>query len=175
MSIDRPTAIATIAVAAMLLGTGTAYATGGTFQLGTTAKSVSSATDSSRVSTAARRAPVKRIGTATSAGFLDDGGTPSDPTDDVIFAVATCPARSQATGGGARDFTDGVPFVSVPIGSRQWFVISTADPATNNPTDLRAYARCYNPRANVPNTSSRTTARNLPASVRQMARKAATR
>jgi hypothetical protein len=175
MSIERPTAIATIAVAALLVGTGTAYATGGTFQLGTTAKSASSASDTAQVSGSARRVPVKRLGTATSAGVVDDNGTPADPTDDVILAVATCPLRSQATGGGARDFTDGVPFVSVPIGARQWLVVTTADPATNNAADLRAYARCYNPRANVPNTSSRTTARKLPASARQMARKAATR
>ena len=175
MSIERPTAIATIAVAALLVGTGTAYATGGTFQLGTTATSASSASHTARVSDSARRVPVRRLGTATSGGVVDDNGTPADPADDLIFAVATCPPRSQATGGGARDLTDGVTYYSVPIGARQWLVVTDADPATNNAADLRAYARCYNPRANVPNTSSRTTPRELPASVRQMARKAATR
>ncbi len=131
MPINKPTAIATFAAAALLLGTGTAYATGGTFQLGASAKSVGSASGLTQADSAGR-APVKRIGTATSAGFVDNNGTPADATDDLIVAVATCPARSQATGGGARDLTDGVLFYSVPIGARQWLVITDADPATNN-------------------------------------------
>ena len=172
MSKDRSTLIASGAIAVIVLGAGTAYATSGTLQLGSNAASVSSAAGTTRAADSAR-VPVRRIGTATSGGFVDDNGTP-DTSDDVIASVATCPLRSQATGGGGRDFTvDGVLYFSVPIGARQWVVLSTADPTTADPADVRAYARCYNPNANVANVNARTTARQIPESVREMARKAA--
>jgi hypothetical protein len=115
-------------------------------------------------------ARVVTVGTVIATGLVDDGDTPSDPSDDAIVAVATCPPGSQVMGGGAGDFTGaGVPYFSGPVDSRQWAVFSSADPHGGDyATDLTAYARCWNPRGNVGTVQQRTTPRRVSPGVRTM-------
>jgi hypothetical protein len=121
-------------------------------------------------------ARVVRVGTVTGTGIVDDNGSIT-PTDDVIIAVAECPAGSQVLGGGVEDLTDdGVTYISIPDtsgGTDAWVAITDADPATNDAEDLIAFARCWNPRATVGNIGLRTTKRMISPSVEKVARKVA--
>jgi len=123
-------------------------------------------------------ARVVQVGTVTAAGFVDDNGTTGDTSDDAIVAVAECPDGSQVMGGGADDLTDGITYVNSPDstgGTDAWVAVTDADPATNDATDLTAYARCWNPTASVSDSSQRTTARMISPSMRQMAHKVVAR
>ena len=97
-----------------------------------------------------RLARVTTVGSISATGFVDDGGT-LDPADDAVIAVAVCPAGSQVVGGGGGDFTDdGTLYYSAPDGGRAWLVVSsTAGLNATNAANVEAYARCWNPRANV--------------------------
>ena len=68
-----------------------------------------------------------------------------------MIAVAVCPAGSQVVGGGGGDFTDdGILYYSAPDGDDAWLVVSsTAGLNANNAANVEAYARCWNPRADV--------------------------
>ena len=175
----RPTTLFTGAFTALLLAAGAvcAAAGGAVIVQASHQATVKQATALSATAAAARKKrkkPAPRIGTAVGHGFIDDNGTPANPSDDFLAAATVCPARSQVTGGGASDFTpDGVPVVSQPLGRRAWVAISTADPATANPADLEVYARCLNPRANVPNVTA--SLRQLPPSAARLAHRAARR
>lgn len=175
------------AVVALVLGTGTAYATnGGVFRLGKpnsatatttltnthgTALSLSSAAGqpplrvnrSTKVPSlnadqldgvdSVKFARVTTVGSIAGGGFVDDGGTPQTD-DDAVVAVAVCPPGSQVVGGGGADFTnDGTLFYSEPDTSSDgdaWVVVSsTADVTAANAANVEAYARCWNPRADV--------------------------
>jgi len=96
-------------------------------------------------------ARVTRVGSASDTGFVDDGGTPADTSDDAVIAVAVCPTGSQVVGGGGADFTDdGVMFYSEPDGTDAWLVVSsTAALNDTNAANLEAFARCWSPRSNV--------------------------
>ena len=125
-----------------------------------------------------RLARVVQVGTVTSPGFVFDPGTPGDDSDDVLVAVAECPAGSQVMGGGGDDFTaDGVLASTSPDTGAglpdAWLVISTADPATADTEDVVAYARCWNPTASVGDSTQRTTNRKISAPTTQLARKVA--
>jgi hypothetical protein len=86
-------------------------------------------------------------GYVTAAGsWVDLDG---DGANDVIMAVAQCPAGSMLTGGGRSDFTStGVVLDSRPIGSGSWAITAVADP-TEVGSDIEAYAVCYNPKGRV--------------------------
>jgi len=96
-------------------------------------------------------ARVTSVGSMGGSGYVDDGGTPADATDDAVVAVAVCPAGSQVVGGGGGDFTtDGVMMYSAPDGTDAWMVVSsTATLDDTNAAKVEAYARCWNPRGNV--------------------------
>ncbi len=96
-------------------------------------------------------ARVTTVGSVYGDGYVDDGGTPGDTSDDVVAAVAVCPAGSQVVGGGGADYTnDGTLFYSAPDGGDAWFVVSsTATANAASAADVEAYARCWNPRSNV--------------------------
>ncbi len=117
-------------------------------------------------------ARVVRIGTsiATGTAFDFDG----DGTADAVVAVAVCPAGSQVTGGGAfDDTTDGLAIYSGPADDDAWIVLSNAsDLSADNASRLEAYARCWNPRANVTDTFS-ATSRKVSPSTRRLLVKAA--
>jgi hypothetical protein len=95
-------------------------------------------------------ARVTKVGSVFDTGFVDDGGT-ADPSDDAVIAVAVCPAGSQVVGGGGGDFTDdGSLYYSAPEGNDAWLVVSSTEGLTAaNADNVEAYARCWNPRANV--------------------------
>jgi hypothetical protein len=95
-------------------------------------------------------ARVTTVGSIFGTGFVDDGGT-ADPADDVVIAVAVCPAGSQVVGGGGSDLTDdGILFYSAPDEGDAWLVVSsTAGLDATNAAKVEAYARCWNPRADV--------------------------
>lgn len=98
-------------------------------------------------STKFARADVGQTNSIYDTGFpldVDDDGF-----NDLLVAVVECPAGTRMTGGGAEDFTDGTTFVNAPLDKTSWWVVSTADPDTTDPTDLAAYALCYNPRGAV--------------------------
>jgi hypothetical protein len=108
------------------------------------------------------------LGTATAAGFVDDNGT-ADTSDDLVVALAVCPANSQVMGGGADDLTDdGVVLVSHPDGQDAWLAISSATPSQENADAFTAYARCWNPLANVADTNARTAPRALSPSAKRL-------
>lgn len=96
-------------------------------------------------------ARVTKVGSISDTGFVDDGGTPADTSDDAVVAVAVCPTGSQVVGGGGADFTDdGIMFYSEPDGDDAWVVVSSTAGLTDaNAANVEAYARCWNPRANV--------------------------
>lgn len=72
-----------------------------------------------------------------------------DGANDVIMAIAQCPAGSMLTGGGRADFTStGVLVDSRPIGAGGWVATVFADP-TELGSDIEAYAVCYNPKGRV--------------------------
>jgi hypothetical protein len=78
--------------------------------------------------------------------FVDVDG---DGVLETLIAVATCPAGTKLTGGGEDNITSGFTFMNSPSGGNGWLVASTADPALDLVTDLRASAVCYNPRGGV--------------------------
>ena len=90
-----------------------------------------------------------------SSGFALDLN--DDGTADTIVALAACPSGSRLTGGGGDDYTaSGTIFVNSPVDKSSWIVISTADVSTENPSDVVAYAVCYNPRGAVSGGNFRT-------------------
>lgn len=95
-------------------------------------------------------ARVTSIGSVSRSAFIDGNGTPTTD-DDVVVAIAQCPTGSQVVGGGGADFTeDGTLFYNAPNGPMGWVVISTtSDTSEPNAENVEAYARCWNPRANV--------------------------
>ena len=97
-----------------------------------------------------RFARVTTVGSTFGTGFVDDNETP-DPADDAVIAVAVCPAGSQVVGGGGSDFTDdGTLYYSAPDAGDAWLVVSsTAGLNATNAANVEAYARCWNPRADV--------------------------
>jgi len=111
-------------------------------------------------------ARVTKVGSVSDTGFVDDGGTAADTSDDAVVAVAVCPAGSQVVGGGGADFTDdGVMFYSEPDGNDAWVVVSsTAGLTEANAADVEAYARCWNPRANVASDTGATEGQAQPQS-----------
>lgn len=121
-------------------------------------------------------ARVTTVGSIAGPGFVDDGGT-SDPADDAVIAVAVCPAGSQVVGGGGSDLTDdGVLFYSAPDAGDAWLVISsTAGLNATNAANVKAYARCWSPRADVGSNMRMTRAQHTvsPAGRRAIARAAA--
>ena len=99
-------------------------------------------------------ARVTTVGSVSGTGFVDDNQN-DDPSDDAVIALAVCPTGSQVVGGGGADFTnDGVMVYSEPDGEDAWLVVSsTATLNDTNAADVEAYARCWNPRADVLSTS----------------------
>ena len=106
-------------------------------------------------------ARVTTVGSVFGTGFVDDGGT-ADPSDDAVIAVAVCPAGSQVVGGGGGDFTDdGDLYYSAPDEGDAWLVVSsTAGLNDTNAANVEAYARCWNPRADVPSNMRATQAKH---------------
>ena len=97
-----------------------------------------------------RFARVTTVGSTFGTGFVDDNETP-DPADDAVIAFAVCPPSSQVVGGGGSDFTDdGTLYYSAPDAGDAWLVVSsTAGLNATNAANVEAYARCWNPRADV--------------------------
>jgi hypothetical protein len=95
-------------------------------------------------------ARVTTVGSVSGTGFVDDNETP-DPADDAVIAFAVCPPGSQVVGGGGGDFTDdGTLYYSAPDAGDAWLVVSTtAGLDATNAANVEAYARCWNPRADV--------------------------
>jgi hypothetical protein len=90
------------------------------------------------------------VGSIYGTGFVSPGEDEVDPADDVVVAVAVCPAGSQVVGGGGSDFTtDGYMLYSAPDGTDAWVVMSDATVNEDNAAAVEAYARCWNPRGNV--------------------------
>lgn len=77
-----------------------------------------------------------------------------DGSMDAAVAVATCPAGSQLTGGGALVLGSGRTVVSAPTGAAAWGVAVLVNPAVDQPGDVLAYAVCWNPRGTLPGASS---------------------
>ena len=180
------------AVVALVLGTGTAYATnGGVFRLGKPNSATATTTLTNSRGTALQLnskpgqpslrvnrstkvpslnsdlldgidsksfALAKKVGTISDTGFVDDNGTPDNTNDDAVVAVAVCPTGSHVVGGGGADFTDdGIMFYSEPDGNDAWVVVSSTAGLTDaNASNVEAYARCWNPRADVPSDTSAT-------------------
>jgi hypothetical protein len=122
-------------------------------------------------------ARVVRVGTVTGTGIVDDNGSIT-PTDDRIIAVAECPAGSQVMAGGVEDLTGGSTYISIPDtrGPRDaWVAVTDANPVTSRADDLIAWARCWNPRADVGDIGVRTTARMISPPIEQLARRVAVR
>jgi hypothetical protein len=88
----------------------------------------------------------------------DDDGTANE-ADGVIVSWADCPAGTKLTGGGNENYSSGYPFAEFADGAT-WVVFTDIDPdaVDNDPTDLTAYAQCYNPRGAVPVTAAAATA-----------------
>jgi len=125
--------------------------------------------------------------TAGSTGFVVADGVfvdldnPPDGVPDALFADATCPTGTRLTGGGVDNLTsDGFTPLNGPSGGNVWTAASLADPTVDQPTDLQAYAVCYNPRgavagANPTLSRAKTSAHNTrvseiaPADVRRLA------
>jgi hypothetical protein len=108
------------------------------------------------------------VGTATATGEVYDNGT-TDTSDDFIAALAVCPGTSQVMGGGADDMTDdGVLLASSPDLDDAWFAVSSATPTQDNAANFTAYARCWNPIANVTDTNARQGARALSPSAKRL-------
>lgn len=89
--------------------------------------------------------------TATGVGMgdADNNGSPEE-----ISAVATCPAGTVRTGGGALDQTPagGVTWANAPSGAASWIVnLTTSNNPVDiaNPLDVKATILCYNPRGPV--------------------------
>ncbi len=192
MNISRKTTFAAGAVMALVLGSGTAYAsTAGIFHLGATNRSHTMSvlknsngpalmlrskekTPPFRVNRAIKvpRLNADRLdgrhassfaltagafGTvlATGVGMVDadNNGVP-----EQISAVATCPAGTRLTGGGASDFTEaGVTWFSAPVPGSSWQVAVTTDNIAGTELDVSAFAICYNPRGAVPSARVATT------------------
>jgi hypothetical protein len=195
LSIRPGSAFVAGAVAALVLGTGTAYAAnGGVFRLGRSNSATATTRLTNTHGTALQLnskagqpslrvnrdtkvpslnsdlldgidsggfARVTRMGSIFGTGFIDDGGTP-DPSDDAVIAVAECPAGSQVVGGGGGDFTDdGILYYSAPDAGDAWLVVSsTAGLNATNAANVEAYARCWNPRADVADYKARTPAQH---------------
>jgi hypothetical protein len=106
-------------------------------------------------------ARVTTVGSVFGTGFVDDNET-ADPSDDAVIAVAVCPEGSQVVGGGGGDFTDdGTLYYSAPDGGDAWLVVSdTAGLNDTNAADVEAYARCWNPRADVASNLRTTSAKH---------------
>ena len=109
------------------------------------------------------------VGTATATGEVFDNDT-TDTSDDFVGAVAVCPGTSQVMGGGADDQTeDGVLLASFPDGSDAWLAVSSATPTEDNAAAFTAYARCWNPLANVTDSeTNRQAQRALSPSARRL-------
>jgi len=116
-------------------------------------------------------------GTAEVLGEIVKGPDDTTTDDDFIMALAVCPEDSYVMGGGASDATDdGLILASRPDGDDAWFAVTSATATQPNADNFIAFARCWNPVGNVPNTNGRQAARELSPSVkRQLARMAHTR
>ena len=62
---------------------------------------------------------------------------------------------------------DGVLRASPDLGDA-WFAVSDATPTQDNADNFTAYARCWNPLANVGNTNARQAPRALSSSARRL-------
>jgi hypothetical protein len=113
------------------------------------------------------------VGTSTGTGELVD--TDNDQVDDLIVAIAFCPGNSQVMGGGYDDgTTDGVTLASIPDLGDSWVAISSATPTQDNADNFIAYARCWNPLADVEdNGTNRQAPRALSPSTKKLIAKAA--
>lgn len=111
-----------------------------------------------------------RVGTATAAGFILQGPDDTTTDDDFVVAVAQCPANAQVMGGGADDQTDdGVLLASLPDTAGTWLAVSSASPTQDNADNFTAFARCWNPLADVADaTAARQGARTLSPSARRL-------
>ena len=85
------------------------------------------------------------------------------------MALAVCPANSQVMGGGVGDLTDdGVAVINSPDGSDALLAVSDATPTQDNADNFTAFARCWNPLANVGHTNARQAPRALSSSARRL-------
>jgi len=94
--------------------------------------------------------------TATGLGLDND----NNGFFEEISAVATCPAGTVRTGGGAlnQTTTSGTMWMSAPIGASSWQVNVTMDNATlEEASDITASVMCYNPRGPVDTRTVATT------------------
>ena len=79
----------------------------------------------------------------------DDDGAPN-VDDGLIISWATCPTGSKLTGGGYDNISSGYTVAEIPDVDT-WVVISESTiGAGDEPTDVVAFAVCYNPRGAVP-------------------------
>jgi hypothetical protein len=92
-----------------------------------------------------------RTGIITTDASWED--TDGDGVDDSLIAMAACPAGTQLTGGGVDNFSSGPTLVDSPDAGA-WFAGVLADQAGDLPTDVTAYAVCYNPRGAVPGAAA---------------------
>lgn len=105
--------------------------------------------DSSRLALAAGQ-------TNTVKGFTFTYDWNEDGIDDYLTSIATCPAGTRLTGGGADTFsTDGSLFVNSPLDKQSWMVMSSTTDLSDT-TDLESYAVCYNPRGGISGAEFRT-------------------
>jgi hypothetical protein len=99
-----------------------------------------------------------RTGSVDASGALVDFS--GDGVNDAVVAIARCPAGTQLTGGGVRDFTaTGVVAVSAPDAtpSEAWVVAVVIAPGSADiGADVTASAVCYNPLGRVPGAYGRT-------------------
>ncbi len=101
----------------------------------------------------------------------NDDGT-ANPADGVVISWADCPAGTQLTGGGNDNLTTGFTFIDAPDGA-SWIALSDASDVDGDaPTDLTAYAVCYNPRGAVPSAAAATSAPQLSAGLQERVAKA---
>lgn len=89
--------------------------------------------------------------TATGVGL---GDADSNGSPEEVSAIATCPAGTVRTGGGALDQTPtgGVTWANAPSGATSWIVnVTTSNDPLDiaNPSDVKATVLCYNPRGPV--------------------------
>jgi hypothetical protein len=92
--------------------------------------------------------------TATGLGLDND----SNGFPEEVSAVATCPAGTVRTGGGALDQTNnGVTWMSAPSGGGSWQVNVTTDNTSAQEADVKAMVMCYNPRGPVESRTLQTT------------------